>query len=402
MRYIAKVKDGGGVRTIEGEAGSRLEALNELHAGGYLLLSLEVERDEGKTPASHRHRILGVRPSSLDIEFGLQQLATMLRSGLSLLSALRTASEQARSRRGGRVWGYLADTIESGLSLHDAMVGSKSFNLYTLALIQVGEQTGELDSTLDRAAEHLSRQREVRSMLLNALIYPALVVLMTVGVVTLMVVKVIPQIEGFLAQANQSLPRITQWLLDFSLSVRLHGVDILIGLLALLLLLFLVRMTARGREETDRLALYLPITGPLLRLSRTAVVARGLSILLESGVSLLDALDTVTSLTRNRRLTHRLHDVHDSVMKGNTLAHALAAASEFMPMLSKMAAVGESTGTLASSLGEIAEFHEKMLHHAIRRLGTLIEPVLILIVGLVVGFVYTAFFMALFSIATTA
>ena len=271
-----------------------------------------------------------------------------------------------------------------------------------MALIRVGEQSGELDRTLVRAAEHLEQSREMRMMLVNALIYPVLVVLMTFGVVTFMVVKVIPQIQAFLSQANQTLPMITEWLLAFSLWVRIHARPLLIGLVAVPVGVWLIRRIPAGREQCDRLALALPVVGPILRLSQTAVVARGLSILLESGVTLLEALRTVTLLLRNRRLSRRINEALDGVIHGETLAHALAKAPEFMPMLAKMAAVGESTGTLGSAFEEVARFHEIMLRGAVRRFGALIEPILILVVGGIVGFVYTAFFLALFSIATAA
>jgi type II secretory pathway component PulF len=400
VRFVATVKNGAGpARSVEVEAADRVSALEQFRDKGGIVLSLA---EAGAAPRRSSFRLFRGAPGRLDVEFGLRQLSSMLRSGLSLLVALRTAAEQARTRRAARVWNELGDTIETGVSLHEAMQSSRCFDPYTLALVRVGEQSGELDSTLVRAAENLEQIRDMRAMLLNALIYPALVVVMTFGVCAFMVVKVIPQIQVFLQQANRALPYITQVLLDISNWLRAYALHLGLGFGAAVLALFLVRLNPQGREWTDKVALYLPVVGHILRLSRTAVVARGLSILLESGVSLLDGLGTVTHLIRNRRLIHRLEDARESVIRGDTLAHALSAAPEFLPMLAKMAAVGESTGTLGETLGEIARFHEIMLQNAVRRFGTMIEPILILVVGGIVGFVYTAFFMALFSIATAA
>jgi Type II secretory pathway, component PulF len=402
MVFRATIKTPDGRRLSQKiDAADRAAALRQLHADGAAVLSLEPDRSVGGGWRMPDWRIFG-KPRALNIEFGLRQLSSMIKSGLSLLVALRTAAEQSGSRGCARVWNRIAEQIESGLSMHDAMRGYACFDAYTLALVKVGEQTGELEMTLRRAAEHLEQTREMRMMLVNALIYPTLVVVMTIGVVALMVVKVIPQIETFLSQANQTLPAITRWLLDFSNYMRVNIVRICVVLAAIPLSLFLIRRFPYGREQTDRAALYLPVIGKILRLSRTAVMARGLSILLESGVSLLDGLDTVILLVRNSRLVKRLQDAKTAVIGGESLAGALSSAPEFMPMLAKMTAVGESTGTLGSTLAEIADFHEMLLKNAIKRFGIIIEPVLIVLVGGIVGFVYTAFFMALFSIATAS
>ena len=147
--------------------------------------------------------------------------------------------------------------------------------------------------------------------------------------------------------------------------------------------------------------LKIPITGRILRLSGTALFARALQIMLESGVPLLDALATSARLMSNRRFRRRAAAAHDGVMRGLPLAESLAPATEFMPMLGRMAAVGEVSGSLPEAFGETARFHEMLLALAVKRFGMLIEPVMIVVTGCIVGFVYIAFFMALFAIAGT-
>jgi len=147
--------------------------------------------------------------------------------------------------------------------------------------------------------------------------------------------------------------------------------------------------------------LKLPVAGRILRLSGTALFARSIQIMTESGVPLLDALSTSARLMSNRRFRRRANAAHDGVMRGQSLADSLSPAVEFMPMLVRMAAVGEVSGSLPESFGETAQFHEMMLTMAVRRFGMLIEPVMIVVTGGIVGFVYIAFFMALFAIAGT-
>ena len=338
--------------------------------------------------------------TSLDLELGLRQLSSMLRAGLPLLPALRTAADQARTRRAARVWNALADRIESGLSLTESATALRALPPYVLALVRVGEQSGELDSALLRAADHIQRHRATRALLINALLYPIIVLLLTAGVTAFMVVKVIPEVEEFLRQGDAALPPVTQMLLDATHAIRLYAPTTFLVLLALVVLVILLRLRPAGRAATDRLLLRVPLIGPMIRLAATASLARGLSILLDSGISLLDALDAASHLLSNHHLRRRVLDARSAVLRGATLADALAAAPEFLPMLHKMTAVGETTGTLAPALAETATFHETLLLASVRRASALIEPILILVVGLIVGFVYTAFFMALFSLAS--
>ena len=339
------------------------------------------------------------RAGRLDVEIGLQQIASMLRSGLSLLEALRTAAEQGRGKGASRLWEGIAGRIETGLSLGEAMEAARAFDEYTRALVRVGEQSGELDGALERAAKHMEQERATRAMLANALIYPCLVLVLTGAITVFLAVKVIPEVEEFLLQGKEGLPAITVALLDFSAFVREKGTTLLLGIAAAAAGCWLVWQWGPGRLAWDRLALRVPLTGHLARVAGTAQLARGLSILLESGIPLLDALETSASLLGNRAMSGRVRAARKRVAEGAPLSEALGEAGEFPPMLAKMTAVGEATGTLSATLAETARFHENELVGAVRRLGIFIEPVLILVVGGIVGFVYAAFFLAMFSLA---
>lgn len=342
------------------------------------------------------------RVASIDLETGFRQLAGMLQSGLSLSVALRTAGEQAGKRAVRRLWEGVAERVETGLSPEEAFAAARRFDEYVLALVRVGGESGELEAAFARAAEHLERARAARTLLVNALIYPVLVLVLTVGVVSFMVLKVIPQVREFLDAGQQQLPGLTQALLDVSDALRLWMPWVAGGLLAGGAALALLRLHPGARRATDGWILRLPLVGRLLRLSATARFSRGLSILVASGLSLLESLEIAASLLPNRCLRARVLGARRDVLRGSTLADALARCPEFLPMLSRMAAVGETTGNLARTLAENARHHEDLLLATVRRLGILVEPVLILVVGGIVGFVYAAFFMALFSLASAA
>lgn len=397
FRYITR-DTAGGAQTGTLVASS-MEALTaELRGRGLLVLDVEpLARKAGGQITWNPSTWLPA--ASFDAELGFQQLATMLHSGLSLLSALRTVAEQARRLRATAVWNEVADRIEQGSSFADALASQESvFSEHVVQLVRVGETSGNLDSALRSAAQHLERTRQMRLTVFNALMYPVIVALMAIGVTAFLVIGVIPKLQKYLSGRGRTLPAITQNLLDVVAWIQEWAP--LLGVLggATLVALFFIHRWPPGRLVLDAFFLRIPVVGRVLRLAGTATLARGLSALIESGVTLLESLRTVEKLVGNRALGARIGAAREAVLRGGTLASSLAEGREFMPMLPRMVAVGESAGTLSSVLREVADFHESQLLAAIRRMSMLIEPVVILVVGSIVGFVYIAFFVALFSL----
>lgn len=332
-------------------------------------------------------------------ELAFRQLATMLHSGLPLVAALETCAEQSALSRSARLWREVAARIGAGEMLSAALAATHRFERYVVALTEVGESTGELEKTLTSAADYLGRKREHRAMVVNALFYPVLVVLATAAVIWFMMVKVIPAIKEFVEGQQRTLPEMTRMLIDMSDWTVENGPTLAIAFATAILALWLARRNEAVHEATDALVFRVPVVGGIVRLSTTAILARSLSILLESGVTLLAALETVEGLFGNRRVRRIVAGARSHVIRGGTFSDAIRPHREFEPMLSRMASVGEASGTIGTALADVACFHEERLKQTIRRLGMLMEPVLIVIVGTIVGFVYIAFFLAIFSLA---
>ena len=391
----------GGLRQGVAAAATAEALAAELRDQGLLILKII----PAAPPARNRGIILSpwawLPPSRFDIEIGFQQMATMLHSGLTLLVALRTVSEQARGARAAGLWRNVAERIERGDTLSGAMAAEGGrFPDYVVQLARVGESSGELDGMLTRAAAHLEQTRSLRLMVINALVYPLIVVVLATGVSGFMVLSVIPKIERFLAGSGRTLPGLTQALLDLSNWLRNYLPEVALGALVVLVGVGLLRRWPPGRLWLDAASLRIPVVGAVLRTAGTAVFARGMGILLESGVGLIESLRAAERLVRNCALSRRIAVAREAVTRGETLAAGLAGHREFLPMLPRMVAVGETTGALGRTLNDLATFHEGQLVAIVRRLGVVIEPVLILAVGGIVGFVYVAFFVALFSLAT--
>ena len=400
MFFSATARDPDGVRrTVSREAESREAFVEMLRAERFVVLSVEEVKKSGALPPKWHPAWL--RPmSGFDVEMGLRQLATMLRSGVALLAALDTVEEQSPCPRAAVAWRKVRESVFSGSSFAGSLERQiRRFGEITVRLADVGERSGELEHALTRAADQMESRRELKTAVVNALVYPLVTVAMAIGVSAYLVVAVIPKLAEFLRDGGVDLPGMTMALMDFADFVKANGFVIAGWLVALVVAWIAGRRFPRTREMEDVALLRIPVTGRILRLSGTALFARAMQIMVESGVTLLDALDVSARLMSNTRYKRRIAAARDGVMHGGSLADSLRPASEFMPMLSRMSAVGEVTGSLAESFGEVARFHEMLLSIAIKRFGMLIEPVMICITGGIVGFVYIAFFMALFAIA---
>lgn len=381
------------------EAVSPAALVTMLRARGWMVTDV---RASSKSSGFSLNPFSYLPPRSMDVEMSLQQLSIMIKSGLTLLSAIRTVAEQSRRRRMKLAWEAIADAIQRGSGLADAMAKFKCFSPMVVQLVRVGEQTGTLEPVLNRAAGALERSRLLWTHMLTAMAYPAVVCVAAIAVAAYMILGVIPKLQKLLTSLGRKLPTITQYLLDVSDFIQSYLPAILGVIVLLILITTALYLTARGRLVMDRAALRLPMLGYLFRLSATTQFSYALGTLLRSGVTLVESLRTVAGLHTNRYAGSIVIAARDAVVRGGNLADQLMVPSVYMPMLSRMVAVGETAGTLDDVLDEVARFHENQLQIAIRRLSVLIEPIIIVVVGGIVGFVYIAFFVALFSVAGSA
>jgi len=336
--FVFTARDGSG-RPQNGtlSADSSGELVSQLRGRGWIVLDVQADTAANKGASLESINPVNWLPATkLDVELGMQQIASMLRSGLTLLSSIKTASEQVRRPAMGKIWRNIYERIEEGSSFADALARHPAcFPEYIVQLVRVGEQSGTLETVLVRGAEQLERSRDLKITLLNALMYPAIVVIMAVGVSGFMLLSVIPKIQKFLSSSGRRLPPITQALMDISGWVRQYGLTLALVALAVVAGLMISYRFPPARLAMDAFILRVPLIGKLLRLAATAAFSRSLGLLLESGITLLEALRTVEKLMGNRALSVHIAAVRESVMQGGPLAAPLAAKGLFMPMLSR-------------------------------------------------------------------
>jgi len=379
-------------------APSRLAVAGRLQERGVIVTDIEQIDDRPNLLFTLLNRWLS-RPRPIDLEIGLQQLALMLRSGTTLLSAIRSLELSATSLASRLMWGAVSESLQSGESLSVSMENQGCFSDFTIQMVKVGEQTGHLAPVLSRASLTMQRSRTVRDESVSTLVYPVLVVVMAFAVTVYMVAYLIPRLEIYLRSLGKEIPALTQVLMDGSFWLRQNAVLVLIGLAGMILIPVLIAATMEGRLFIDKWLLRLPIVGRSLRLADTSTFSSSLGLLVGSGVALIDSLRIVENLIRNRFSRTIVKVARDKIIQGSNMAEAFDQPYAFTPMLKQMVAVGEQTGNLESVMAETAEFHEKQFLSLMRRLNALLTPMLTILIGVIVGYVYIAFFVALFAAA---
>lgn len=332
-----------------------------------------------------------------DLVFFFKQLSFMLRAGLPILQALQLSETQSQGRLRIVIRQMLSD-IENGSPLSKAMGKHHDvFPVIAVNLMLAGESTGALDEVANRLATHLEKKAALRSQTINAMIYPAVVVLVAIGVVIFLVWKIIPQFAKFLLGRGKKMPPSTQFLIDASDFALKYGLYMVAGVMFIIFALILFYQTPQGRLTIDAVLLRIPVIGKLLRYGAMAELNWSLSMMLRSGLTAYESLKICGNVVANRLISNKLFSASELILGGRDLSSSIK--SNAIPdLVTQMTAVGEKTGTLDHVLQELGTFYEEQLQVGVKRMSALIEPALILVIGGIVGFVYYAFFQAMFSL----
>jgi general secretion pathway protein F len=327
-----------------------------------------------------------------------RQMATLLAAGLAIDDALATVVEQTDQQLLSRTLARLREDVRQGDALHAALARHPGVfpDLY-VSIVQVGEDSGTLDQAMHRLADFLEAQARIRARVQAALAYPVLMALVGIGVLAFLFAFVVPKITRMLEDMGQALPWPTQLLIELNNLLAGYWWLLLLVVAGAMLALARYRQSATGRLRLDRLPLKAPLFGQLLLLITTARLARTLAILLSNGVPLLKALGITRSLVGNRLLRQALEAAALRVQEGGSLAVALRESALFPPMLAQLVAAGEKSGQLEEMLYRVADSYEHQTDLSITGMLSLLEPLMILVMGCLVGFVVLAILLPIFE-----
>ena len=328
-----------------------------------------------------------------------RQLAAFLRAGIPILEALELLGEESANVRLRQVLGDVASSIRGGDTFAEAMDAHEDvFPVSYRTMLRAAELTGELDLVLEQLSEYLERDVAARAKIKAALAYPAIIAVLSVVTVLIITIFVLPRFKTFFASLGQDLPLPTRLLISITDGLNASWPFLLVGAIVLGFSSAGAVRTAGGRLMLDRVLLRTPVLGDIVRYSAVERFCRILSSMLVAGVPMPDAMAVASTGVGSKVYEASLLTARDRMLEGQGISRPLAASGLFPPAASQMIRVGESTGSLDAQLVAAARFYERELDYKIKRFTTLIEPTVIVIMGLIVGFVAVALISAMYGV----
>ncbi|MCI0404575.1 MAG: type II secretion system F family protein [candidate division Zixibacteria bacterium] len=383
---------GGAAVAGELKAKNRAELERILRSNKILVTSVTKKASEFKLPTSSRIR-------KIDISRFTRQFATMIGAGLPMVQCLDILAQQMESLAFRKVIAEVRDSVSSGSTLAEALRKQKKvFDELYCSMVEAGEVGGALDTILVRLATYREKADALNRKVKGAMVYPSVIVVVAVGVTFAMLTYIVPVFAKMFEGLGTELPAPTQMVLKISEFIRgffWYGVVLAIG--GLIAFRYWVK-TDKGRLSFDKFKLKIPLIGSLIRKTAVARFTRTLGTLISSGVSILDALDTTAKTAGNRVVHDAIKKSVLSIAEGETITQPLKESGVFPPMVIQMISVGEKTGGLDEMLQKIADFYDEEVDAAVAALTSIIEPVIIVFMGVVIGGILIAMYLPMFDI----
>jgi type IV pilus assembly protein PilC len=394
--YVFKAIDLAGVKAGgEVEADSKQAVSDQLKQRGLIVLDIADKHSSREIELKFLKSV-----GASDLAIFSRQLATMITSGMSILRSLYVLEEQTENKFLKETIVAVRKDVEAGLSLSDSMARHpKVFNPLFVAMTQAGEMGGLLEDALLRVADQLQKDASLRRQIRSAMIYPVLVITFAVGVMMALVAFLVPVFEKVFKQFGGELPKITQISVFLSHMVIGYWWLMFGGFGAFVFAFLKWKKTSWGHPQWDRFRLHVPMKiGTIVQQIAVARWARTLASLTGAGVPLLQALEITGKTGGNVVVEEAMDGVIASVKRGGTISAPLAEAPIFPAMVTHMVGVGEETGALDAMLAKVAEFYEDQVEASVKALTSILEPIMIIVIGSIVGFIVISMYMPLFTV----
>jgi type IV pilus assembly protein PilC len=414
--YKAKAKNGS-IKAGEVSAASKQAAKTLLSNKGLRILKLnamaadlkESSRIKGISRFIYRDKSgnLQIRlgrqlPTTRELGLFTKQFSLMIENGIPMLQALQMLRDQQRKLDFSETIEQIITAIEQGSSLTDALEPFPHvFDSLYVAMARAGEASGRLDVILKQLVTYIEKAAKLKAQVKSAMAYPLIILIVAIGVVTLLLVFVVPSFAKQFAESGQQIPSLTQLVIDMSNALLDNWMEILIGLAASALGLRYYIGTDNGRKMFDRMILKAPIIGEVMIRIAVGRFCSTMSTMLSSGVSILEALTICATSSGNKSVESFVLNVREEISKGSTFADPLGQGGFFPKMVVSMVAVGESTGTLDETLKKVTDIYEEEVDNAIAAMMSMIEPIMIVVIGGIVGFIVIAMYLPIFGMAGT-
>ena len=350
---------------------------------------------------SPRGRKLGTRASCRkgELEVFTRQLSTMLGAGIPMLEALEILADQAESPGFAYCLGRVVEDIRSGSDLSKSLEQHKKvFSHIYVSMIRAGEVSGQLDIILTRLAEYLEAAAHLRGEIKSAMTYPVISLVLVFGIASFLMIGIVPSFKPVFESLDVKLPGLTVFIMDVAFFMKDYWYVIFGLLAAAFVALRLLVQTPKGAFAKDAFMLKLPVFGTLFKKVCLSRFSRTFSTLIKSGVPILGAMEIVSDTSGNRVISRIVDSARESVKNGESLSEPFMRSEVFPPMVVKMMAIGERSGALDALLEKIAEFYDQQVEAEVKGLTSMIEPIMIAIMGVIVGGIVLAVFLPIFKL----
>jgi len=398
--YKGKAPDGNVVQGII-EAAEQRAAIDRLRQQKLVILEINQQAEGGfslKKLLARKGKV-----TSKDLVLFSRQLSTLISAGVPIVQGLAILAEQASNPAFRKIIEQIRMDIEGGLSISDALKKHpRAFPTIYTSMIHAGEVGGILDTILERLSSYLESSEALKAKVKSAMMYPAIVMSICALVTLFLLTFVIPTFKNIFASFGAELPIPTQIIIDISDFLRQYWYIVPLTAVGVWFGIKKFHDSPYGRKMIDRNMLKMPIFGILIKKFAVAKFSRTLGTLIKSGVPIMQGLDTVAATSGNVIIEAAIIDARDSIREGGRLADPLRKSNLFPPMVTQMIKVGEETGALDTMLTKIADFYDQEVDAAVKGLTSMIEPVVIVIMGLVIGFIVIAMFLPMFGLGELA
>ncbi len=392
---------GGNLQKGQVEADDIREAAAKIRSEGSFIISLKPV-SEGKSQTEQK-KGAGGRIKLRDLVLFTRQFAVVMKAGLNIVTSLNLLAKQTESTQLALVATQVRQDVESGHPLHTTLAKyPKIFPPIYIHMVEAGEAGGMLDTVLERLAENFERSYELRKKITGSLMYPIILSCVAIGVVIFLMVAVMPTFLKMFTDSGMKLPGITVAMMSVSSFLGHYWFILLPALGAVAFGFIQYRQTPLGRYATDNMLLNIRFVGPAIRKIVVAQFARTMATLLNSGILITTSMEIVERVVTNAVIARALKTARINLTQGGGLAGPLGDTGVFPPMVTQMVAVGEETGELPNMLTELADFYEKEAGYAMESLTTMIEPVIIVVMGAVVGLIVISVALPMLDISSGA
>lgn len=396
--YRGTTPDG---KSVEGEmsAETQAEVIASLRKRNIIPVAIELKR---KKPLISLEALTLGKVSAAELAMFTKQFGTMLDAGLPLLEALNTQYKQTKNRLLKNAIREIAKDVEGGYTLAEAMKKHKKvFSDLYVNMVEAGEKGGALGEILARLAEYLEKMADIQRKIKGAMIYPIIVICVMIVALAALLIFVIPTFAGLYEGFGAQLPALTRIIIAISNFVK-GNILLLLGVtIGVVALIYGWYRTTSGKEVLDRVILKVPILGGLVHKTSLARFARTLSTLLNSGVDLMEAMEITARTTGNRVVQHGIVRARNSIREGSTISRPLEQTRIFPPLVVQMVAIGEQSGNLDEMLSKVADFYDKEVDAAVEALTTALEPIIMVLLGGIVGTMVIAMYLPIFKLIPT-